>query len=459
MQLPEFTNGGRCAALWVSGPQGTPAPGSASDGWGPRYPRPVKLRLGQTDLDPRTVPLPAGTEVSTRVDRVLGDRVVPQGAVGKVAGAADDGWIEVEVVGVGRVRYARDELQPRKLGQLRYAVRRAAGWEALRSCAVLETVVGSRAWGLADEGSDTDVRGVFVLPMPWTAGLVEAPQDLTSLDGSRIYWEAGKAIRQAVRADPYTLETLFVAGARALDPIGAWLLEAREAFVSIEIYGSFGRYALSQLEKLHQQQRLARHRSLLIGWLRAEPRLSLDQVAARLAGEARIQAPSAADAELRAKEYVKQLYGSLYDQGLLERRDFAALVELAGRADPELATPRELRPKNAYNLLRLIDVALRWLRTGAADFVVTGEFRERLLAIKRGQVPLEEVLDQARAMMPALEQARRESALPPRADVERADALLHRIREEAARRHVTGAPGPLGAGAPPPPLARWEEEG
>jgi predicted nucleotidyltransferase len=32
---------------------------------------------------------------------------------------------------------------------------------------VVEAVVGSRAWGVADENSDEDRRGVFVLPAPW----------------------------------------------------------------------------------------------------------------------------------------------------------------------------------------------------------------------------------------------------------------------------------------------------
>lgn len=42
-------------------------------------------------------------------------------------------------------------------------------------------------------------------------------------------------------------------------------------------------------------------------------------------------------------------------------------------------------------------------------------------------------------------------------DVSRADALLRRIREEVARRHLDAAPGPLGARAPPPPVVVWDE--
>ena len=57
--------------------------------------------------------------------------------------------------------------------------------------------MGSRAWGLAGEGSDTDRRGVFALPFPWTTGLAEPPRDLVSADGSTSYWEVEKAIRQA----------------------------------------------------------------------------------------------------------------------------------------------------------------------------------------------------------------------------------------------------------------------
>ena len=59
---------------------------------------------------------------------------------------------------------------------------------------VLETVVGSHAWGLADETSDVDLCGVFALPFPWTAGLTGAPKDLVSADGSSSYWEYAKTV-------------------------------------------------------------------------------------------------------------------------------------------------------------------------------------------------------------------------------------------------------------------------
>ena len=105
----------------------------------------MALRLGGlADLDPRAVPLPLGTEVATRVDRAVGERVITAGAVGRVV-AVVDGGLEVELVGGGRARYARDELAPRKLGQVRYARRRDDAWQALAPTIVLDVVVGSRA--------------------------------------------------------------------------------------------------------------------------------------------------------------------------------------------------------------------------------------------------------------------------------------------------------------------------
>ena len=415
------------------------------------------LRLrGLHGIDPEAVPLPHGTEVVTRVDRLTGERRIPQGAVGRVVRIEGDA-VTVRVVGVGEAVYARAEVTPRKPGQLRFARQREAAWAALRPCVVIEAVVGSRAWGLADDDSDTDRRGIFVLPFSWTTGLVSAPEDLVSADGSETFWEAGKAVRQALRADPNTLEVFFAPEIEVRDPMGQWLWDARDAFVSAEIYGSFGRYALSQVKRLRQSLRLAEHRSLLLDWLRAAPGLSLDAAAAKLVDATGVEAPTEADRQLRAREYIKQLYHSLHDQALIAEANFEALVALARGGPAAFEMPRELRPKNAYNLLRLIGTAIEWLRTGTVDLRVSEPLRSRLLAIKSGEVRLEAVLDEAEQLAAELEAARQVTALPARADVSRVDQVLRRIREEAARRCIQREPGPFGADAPVLTEAQWEE--
>ncbi|MGH7436773.1 MAG: DNA polymerase beta superfamily protein, partial [Polyangiaceae bacterium] len=143
--------------------------------------------------------------------------------------------------------------------------------------------------------------------------------------------------------------------------------------------------------------------------------------------------------------------------GLLEGSEFAALVRFARDKSAELDLPRELRPKNAYNLVRLLATATRWLREGVPTFTMEGALRDRLAAIKKGQVSLDEVLAEADGMAPELERARDASRLPKRPDVGRADALLRRIGEELARRWVRKEEGVFGKGSPMPPEVTWSE--
>jgi len=413
----------------------------------------VRIRALEA-VDPRAVPLPHGTEVTTGVERTTlrGDKVVAQGAMGRVARIEPDGRVVVWVVGVGEVAYARDELTPRRAGQVRYALAREAAETALRPTAILDATVGSRAWGLSDASSDTDVRGVFLLPFPWTAGLAEAPDTLLSADGSTTRWELGKALRQLLRADPNTLEMLWVPDVVCHDPLGERLLAARDAFASVEVYGTFGRYALSQARKLAQSARLAEHRAVVLDWLRETPALSLDAAAARLA------AHTGNDDVARCKQYLKQLCRSMNDQGLLDAAEFSALARFAADRAADFDLPRELRPKNAYNLLRLVACAVQWLRTGVPLITVEGPLRERLLAIKRGEIPLETSLAWTEALAAELEDARAHTVLPPRPDVAAADALLREARTESARRWFAAGPGPFGRDAPQPPAAAHAQD-
>jgi hypothetical protein len=86
---------------------------------------------------------------------------------------------------------------------------------------------------------------------------------------------------------------------------------------------------------------------------------------------------------------------------------------------------------------------------------VTSPLREELLSIKRGELTLEQVRARAEDKAAHLEEARRSSVLPERADVTRIDGLLKRIRHEAAQRFLDRVPGVFGNDAPEAPPAQW----
>lgn len=120
----------------------------------------------------------------------------------------------------------------------------------LLGCVVYRCVVGSRAFGLDHADSDTDRRGFFVPPAEMHWSLYGAPEQIEFKDSEECYWEVGKFIRLALKANPNVLETLFTPLVEWCDPIAAEIRGARQAFLSKLIYRTFHGYAVAQFEKL-----------------------------------------------------------------------------------------------------------------------------------------------------------------------------------------------------------------
>jgi predicted nucleotidyltransferase len=104
------------------------------------------------------------------------------------------------------------------------------------------------------------------------------------------------------------------------------------------------------------------------------------------------------------------------------------------------------RWKNAYNLLRLLCSGIRWLTEGEPLMEVTGPLRQELLEVKRGEVPLDRVLERADTLAAELERAFETTRLPERPDHEAAHGFLLLCREQSAREHLTAlSKAPTGA--------------
>ncbi|MFD0296590.1 DNA polymerase beta superfamily protein [Streptomyces sp. NPDC127118] len=224
--------------------------------------------------------------------------------------------------------------------------------EALvRDHMVYSCVMGSRAFGLATEGSDTDRRGVFLAPTPLFWRFEKPPTHVDGPAPEQFSWELERFCELALRANPNVLECLHSPLVEHVDDVGRELLSLRGAFLSRLAHRTFVRYASGQRKKL--------------------------------------------EADVRQ-------YGA----------------------------PRW---KHAMHLLRLLGTGRDLLRTGELTIEV-GAARDDLLAVKRGEVPWEEVERRMNRLMEESEETARNSPLPQEPDRARIEDFLIRTRRASVDR-------------------------
>ncbi|WP_406509241.1 DNA polymerase beta superfamily protein [Streptomyces sp. NBC_00212] len=214
---------------------------------------------------------------------------------------------------------------------------------------VYSCVMGSRAFGLATEDSDTDVRGIYLAPTELFWRFEKPPTHVEGPADEQFSWELERFCELALRANPNVLECLHSPLVEHIDDIGRELLALRGAFLSRQAHVTFARYALGQRKKL--------------------------------------------DADVR-----------------------------------QHGAPRW---KHAMHLLRLLMSCRDLLRTGVLTIDVGAE-RERLLAVKRGEISWAEVESWMARLVTDSDEAAATSPLPPGPDRARVAEFLFRVRRESA---------------------------
>jgi predicted nucleotidyltransferase len=225
----------------------------------------------------------------------------------------------------------------------------ASGSFDLDAQVIYRCVVGSRAYGLDTDSSDTDLRGIYLAPAELEWSLFGVPEQFEDNERQICYWEMQKFLVMALKANPNILECLYSPLVEKLTPLGQSLLAIRDRFLSRMIFQTFNGYALSQFKKIEQDRRNQGH----------------------------------------------------------------------------------VRWKHAMHLIRLLITGAETLRSGRVP-VHVGDRREELLAVKRGELPWEQVDAWRLRLHSDFEQALTETNLPERPDYEAANLLLLTARKEAA---------------------------
>lgn len=120
---------------------------------------------------------------------------------------------------------------------------------------IYRCIVGSRAYGLDNEESDTDRRGIYIAPAEMQWSLYGAPEQFEDSAEQSCYWELQKFIIMALKANPNILECLYSPMVEKITPLGEALLALRQTFLSQMIFQTFNGYAMSQFKKIEQDIR------------------------------------------------------------------------------------------------------------------------------------------------------------------------------------------------------------
>ena len=78
------------------------------------------------------------------------------------------------------------------------------------SAVIFRGIVGSRAYGTQNANSDTDVRGIFVVPSAEYARLAQPPKQVSDERNDRTYYSLVRFCELMSEANPTTMEMLFL---------------------------------------------------------------------------------------------------------------------------------------------------------------------------------------------------------------------------------------------------------
>ncbi|RII18892.1 putative nucleotidyltransferase [Streptomyces sp. YIM 130001] len=127
--------------------------------------------------------------------------------------------------------------------------------DLVRDHTVYSCVIGSRAFGLATDASDTDRRGVYLAPTPLFWRFDKPPTHVEGPREEEFSWEFERFCELALRSNPNILECLHSPFVEHIDATGRELLAIRGAFLSRQAHRTFTRYAIGQRKKLDADTR------------------------------------------------------------------------------------------------------------------------------------------------------------------------------------------------------------
>ena len=348
-----------------------------------------------------------------------------------------------------------------------------------RNLILLEAISGSRAFGLATENSDTDIRGVYYLPKEDFFGLNYVPQ-VSNETNDITYYEIGRFVELLQKNNPNILEVLASPEGCIRHKHPLMDLLKPEDFLSKLCKDTFAGYAISQIKKAKGLNKkilnpVEKERRSVLDFcyvLEGQGSIPLKQWLREFRSSETKNGLSQEQCGLVGIDHTKGMYALFYDhsgdlhyKGIMQHEE-ANQVSVS-------SVPKEEKPvaylfcnldaystyckdykdywkwvaernedrynvnsghgqnydsKNMMHTIRLLQSCEQIFKTNALNIRV--ENRDELLDIKAGNWPYEQVMKKAEVLIQSIEHYHTVSTLPEMPDLGKTAQYLIEIREE-----------------------------
>ncbi|MCJ8153277.1 nucleotidyltransferase domain-containing protein [Chryseobacterium sp. SSA4.19] len=346
--------------------------------------------------------------------------------------------------------------------------------ESLKSCnlILLEAISGSRAFGLATENSDTDIRGVYYVPKENFFGLNHVPQ-VSNETNDITYYEIGRFVELLQKNNPNILEVLASPEDCIQYKHPLMDLLKPEDFLSKLCKDTFAGYAISQIKKAKGLNKkilnpIDKERKSILDFCYILQEQGSVPLKKWLSENGKVQE----ECGLVSIDNTKGIFALFYDEsgelnykGIMQHeeanqvsvssvpKEEKPLAYLFCNLDAYSTYCKDYREywkwvsernedrynvnqnhgqnydsKNMMHTIRLLQSCEEILKTNSLNIRVKN--RDELLNIKSGNWPYEQVMKKAEGLIRSIEHYHSVSTLPEMPDLEKTTKLLVEIRQE-----------------------------
>lgn len=348
---------------------------------------------------------------------------------------------------------------------------------------IFRAIVGSQAYGLSTPSSDTDYKGIYC--QPWRDLVSFGYKEQIEINKDETLYEARRFLQLAQSANPTVLELLFSPQDYVLTTSEAYniLYENRFKFLTKKCAHSFGGYAVAQIKKARgldkkmnwESKRVVRKTPLDFCYVHKDGKtIPIDKYL-------KSQNMKQEYCGLVNLDHFKDCYALYYDFRAQygpdanrphEANGYRGIIKEGGNFVRLSSVPRGLIPgaimyynkdgyamhcrdyaqykewlserntsryvdikghgqqidgKNMMHCRRLLDTAIEIATEG--NLTIRRPNRDELLAIRKGDVPLSDIISKAEEDIRLMDQLYKSSKLPNEVDPEFVNDLLLAVRE------------------------------